>query len=130
MHLKLLSKWEAWNIIPPSPALSVYLILYLYIPCLFFLFWEDLLSLLHLTCKKRRDDYTVTSKKKKTLQFFLLLDVSWLFWPVGPSLWLLFTGLNLFIFIFLRPLVWVRVVYVVKEVASFPGAWSFNRCGA
>ena len=45
-----------------------------------------------------------------------------LLWPVGPSLWLLSTGLNLYIYIFfLCPLVRVCVVYVIKEVASFQG---------
>ena len=43
-------------------------------------------------------------------------------WPVGPSLLLLSTGFNVYIFIFLCPLARVCVVYVVKEVASFPGA--------
>ena len=34
------------------------------------------------------------------------------------------------IYIFLCPLARVCVVYVVKEVASFPGARSINGCGA
>ena len=47
-------------------------------------------------------------------------------WPIGTSLQLLSTGLNLYIFICLCD---VFIVYVVKEVASFRGAQSINGCG-
>ena len=38
-------------------------------------------------------------------------------------------GFELYIYIFLCLLARVRVVYVAKEVASFPGARSINGCG-
>ena len=48
-------------------------------------------------------------------------------WPTGPSLKLLSTVFNVYIYIYiLVSLTPVCVVYIVKEVASFREAWSIN----
>ena len=76
--------------------------------------------LLYFRHDKVTHDYWMLDTTKQRWGYFL--------WPVGPSLWLFSHGFELYIYIyillFLCPLAWVCIVYVVKEVVSFPGAWS------
>ena len=64
------------------------------------------------TCR----DVIINSRKRNSNWNLMILWWNTFLWPVGPSLWLLF---ELYILVSSTRLC---VVYVVKEVTSFPGA--------